>query len=78
MLKTAARSEEGEDIRERSRRQESRLGGRTTLNKAFRKTVELEVAKQIAGASIRLRKISVRVLRRGRHPPKRKKRLHTE
>jgi hypothetical protein len=48
------------------------------LNKKFRQTVELEIAKQTVGTSIRLRKMSVRTLWRGRTPPKRKKRLHTE
>jgi hypothetical protein len=45
-------------------------GSRTTLGRIFRKTVELEVAKQIAGISIRLRKISDWTLWRSQPPPK--------
>jgi hypothetical protein len=41
-------------VRGQSRRQEPSLGSRTTLNKTFRKTVELEFAQQIGRTSIRL------------------------
>jgi hypothetical protein len=46
------------------------LGSKITLNKTFWQTVELEVAKQIVGTSIRLRKMSVTTLWRGRPPLK--------
>jgi hypothetical protein len=39
-------------IRKQGSRQEPRLGSRATLGRIFRKTVELEIAKQIVGASI--------------------------
>jgi hypothetical protein len=68
----------GNGIRGRIRRQEPRLGSRAALNKTFRKTVELEVAKQTVGTSTRLRKMSARTLWRGRPHPKRKKSLFTE
>jgi hypothetical protein len=60
-------------IRGRSRRQEPHLG-----RKAREQSHELEVAKQIFGTFIRLRKMSVRTLWTGRSPLKQKKRLHTE
>jgi hypothetical protein len=44
----------------------------------FRKTVELEVAKQIVRTFVILRKMSDWALWRGQPPPKPKKRLHTE
>jgi hypothetical protein len=59
-------------IKGRSRRPEPHLGSRTTLNKTFRKTAELEVPRQILGTSIRLRTMSDWTLWRGRSPPKRK------
>jgi hypothetical protein len=59
----------GSGIRGYSRRQEPCLGSRTAL----RKTVEQEIAKQIVRISIRLQKMSVRTLWRGRPHPKQKK-----
>jgi hypothetical protein len=41
-------------IRNQGSRQQLCLGSRTTLSKTFRKTVELEFAKQIVGTLIRL------------------------
>jgi hypothetical protein len=75
-LKKAATSEEGEDNRQRHQRTEQETGA--TSVKTFRKTIELEIAKQIAETSIRLLKMSVTTLWRGQPSPKRKKRLHTE
>jgi hypothetical protein len=51
-------------------RQEPRLGSRTTFGRIFRKTTVLEIRKRIVGTSIRLRKMSVRILWRGLPPPK--------
>jgi hypothetical protein len=48
------------------------------VNETFRETLGLEIAKRIARISIRLWKMSVRSLWRGRPPPKRKKRQYTE
>jgi hypothetical protein len=61
-------------IREHSKKQEPRLVSRTTLGRTFRKTVELEVTKQIAGTSINLQKMSDWTLWRGRSPLKRRSR----
>jgi hypothetical protein len=46
---------------------------RTTLNETFRKTVELEIAKQTGRTSIALLKMKDKALWRGQPPPKRKK-----
>jgi hypothetical protein len=48
----------GNGITGRIRRQEPHLGSKTTFGRIFRKTVELEVAKQIVGNPIRLQKMS--------------------
>jgi hypothetical protein len=53
-----------------SRRKDPHLGSRTTFGRIFRKTVELEIAKQIVGTSIRLWKMSIRTLWRGQPSPK--------
>jgi hypothetical protein len=45
------------------------------VNETFMETLGLEIAKRIAGTSIRLRKMSVRTLWRGQLPLKWKKRL---
>jgi hypothetical protein len=68
IFRTAATSEEREDNRQR---QET---GATSGKQVFRNTIELEIAKQIVGTSIRLRKMSVATLWKGHPPPKRKKR----
>jgi hypothetical protein len=63
----------GNGIRGRSRRQQLRLESTGNADETFRETLQLEIAKRIAGTSIRLRKMSVRTLWRGRLPPKQKK-----
>jgi phage protein D len=65
-------------IRNQGSKQKPHLGSRTTLGRIFRKTAELEVAKQIVETSIRLRKMSDWTLWRSRTRLKRKKRQHTE
>jgi hypothetical protein len=52
------------------------LGSRTALNETFPKTVQLEIAKQIVTASIRLQKMSVTTLFRF-WPPLKQKKYHT-
>jgi hypothetical protein len=72
-FKMAATSGIGRNNRQRQSRstwQKPNLGSRATLNRIFRKTVELEVAKQIVGPYV-----SVTTLWRGRPLPKRKWRL---
>jgi hypothetical protein len=65
-------------VRNRDLKERLRLGSRRTFGRIFRKTVELEIAKQTVGTSIGLQKMSDRILWRSRPPPKRKKRLYTE
>jgi hypothetical protein len=47
--------------RKRDLKKQLRLGNERISGTMFRKTVELKIAKQIIGTSIRLRKMSVRV-----------------
>jgi hypothetical protein len=68
----------GNGIRGRSRRQQLRLESTGNVNETFKETLGLEIAKKISGSSARIRKICVRTLWRGRPPPKRNKKLHTE
>jgi hypothetical protein len=65
-------------IRDRDLKKELHLRKKRTSSRIFKKTVELEVTKQIVGTSIRLQNMSVRTLWRGRPPLKQKNRLHTE
>jgi hypothetical protein len=44
------------------------------VTETFRETLRMEITKRIAGASVRIRKMSVRTLWRGRPPLKQKKR----
>jgi hypothetical protein len=46
-------------IRNRGLKERLRMGSRTTLGRIFWKTVEVEVARQIIGTSIRLRKLII-------------------
>jgi hypothetical protein len=55
-------------------KQQLLLGGKRTLNKAFRQALVLEVLKLTAGSSIGLQKMSDSALWRSQHPPKRNKR----
>jgi hypothetical protein len=51
-----------------------RVGSERTSNGIYRKTSGLEIAKRIAGSSVRLRRMRNWTLWRGRLPPKQKKR----
>jgi hypothetical protein len=62
----------GNGIRRWSGRQEPSLGRRKTLNKTFRKTTELEIAKQTVGTSVRLWKMSITTL----WPPPKRETVH--
>jgi hypothetical protein len=66
-------------LRKRGLKERLDLWSTRIFCRIFMKTAELEIAKQIVGASIRLRKMSNWTLWRGRPPPERKKRpLATE
>jgi hypothetical protein len=65
-------------IRDRDIKKQLFLRKERTFVRIFKKTLELEVAKQIVGTSIRLRKMKEWTLRRGRSPPKRKRKQQTE
>jgi hypothetical protein len=67
----------GNGIRGRSSRQELLVGSGTTLNKTFRKTVDLEIVNRTVGSSVRIGKMSNRVLWRSGPPQKRKKSILT-
>jgi hypothetical protein len=60
-------------IRDQNLKEQLRLREDRTSGRIFRKTAELEIAKQLVGTSTRLWKMSVRALWRGQPPPKRKK-----
>jgi hypothetical protein len=64
-------------IRDRGATQQLLLRKERTLNKIFRRTVELEIRKWTVGSSIRPWKASDRILWRGWPPPKWKKRPPT-
>jgi hypothetical protein len=49
-----------------------------TCGRIFRKTINMEITKQLVRSFIRLQKRNVRTLWMGRPPPKRKKKLHAE
>jgi hypothetical protein len=57
-------------IRDQDVKEQLHLRKKRTSGRIFMKTVELEVAKQIVGTSIRLWKMSDLTLWRGRPPPK--------
>jgi hypothetical protein len=65
-------------IRDRDLKKELRLRKEGTSGRVFGKTIGLEIAKRIAASSVKIRKMNLRTLWRGRSHPKRKKRLHTE
>jgi hypothetical protein len=67
----------GNSIRGRSTRQELLLGSVKTYEN-HRQTHALDIMKRTVGTSIKLWKINVRTLWRGRAPPKREKRWHAE
>lgn len=62
-------------IRDRGLKEHLHLGSKRTLNKTFRQTIELEIAKRIVGSSSRMWRQSVGALWSGRPPPKQKKTL---
>jgi hypothetical protein len=68
----------GVSIRGQSRRQQLQLESTGNVNKIFRETLGLEIAKKIAGSSTRLRKMRVSTLWRAQPTPKRKKIWYTE
>jgi hypothetical protein len=63
-------------IRNKGLRQ--RLQSKSKFAKIYRKTIGLEIARQIARPSVRLRTLKDWTLWSGRPPPKQKKRPHTE
>jgi hypothetical protein len=62
-------------IRNRGLRQQ--LQSKREFTKIYRKTMGLEIVRRIVGPSVRLQKIRNWMLRRGRPPPKWKKKLLT-
>lgn len=67
-LKTETRACNG--IRGWSRRQELSLGSKGSINETFREILGLEMAKRIAGSSVKIKKMSYWTLWWGRPPPK--------
>jgi hypothetical protein len=65
-------------IRDRDFKEWLRLGSERTSGRIFGKTTGLEIATRAVVISSGLRKTSDGTLWKGRPPPKRKKRLHTE
>jgi hypothetical protein len=63
-------------IRDQDLKEQLHLRKEKTSGRIFRKSIELEIAKQTVGTSIRLQKMSNWSLWRGQPPPKRKKRQH--
>jgi hypothetical protein len=69
----------GNGIRGWIRRQQLWLESTGNVNETFRETLGLEIAKRIAGFSVRIKKMSVRTLWRGQlPPPPQKKRNYTQ
>jgi hypothetical protein len=73
-----AKLEGSTGIRGRDLKEQLHLGSERTSGRIFRKDLVLEIVKRRVETLLRIRKRNVRTLWRGRSPPKRKKRLHTE
>jgi hypothetical protein len=70
-----ARHKRNNGIRDRGLRRELCLGSKEIFYEALGQINRLEVVKRAVESSVRLRKMSVKILWRSQPPPKRKKRL---
>jgi hypothetical protein len=61
-------------IKDRGLKQQLRLGSEENIYETLNQTIVLKIVKLASGSSIEIRKMSVKIMWRGRPPPKQKKR----
>jgi hypothetical protein len=77
-MRCRKKPESSNGIRNQGPGQQLRLRKERISGRIFGNTIGLEIMKRTVWSPVRIRKMSVRTLWRGRPPLKRKKRLHAE